>query len=449
VSLSLLLLWFPVVLAVGVGGRLLDRGRGAALGLLCAMFWTVLAAVSTDSLLWSSGLSAAGWLVGAATIVLVGAWSGEHAVGAGGMTSRRRSAESGRASPLPAMTEEDTSTCVLVASTLARFEDWLEQHCVELDPWPRFQEFLRGFLFEAVGARHVRLFRLFDEGQELIPLHGSGGADAAERVSAREGIIGHVVTTGRSFVWGDPRHGDLVAQLASQGDSPPAWCFPVRRGSRRLGVIRVGQLDHDPRAVGERVRVVERVATLMWVMLDEAVRGFAARMHDAVSLMLNREAFMRIGEETVEDAYRLGEPIALAVVTLERLRALNDSGRWESADELVREVAELIRKKVRSDDVLGRFDGSRFLVLMRRVDSELARLILQQLVGRLATVCGDRSRWRATIDVRAGLAGSGTDTPTLRTLISRAIGHCHRARETEQTLCSDVDRATKEPVGAG
>ncbi len=41
-NLTLLLPWFPIILAVGVGGRLLDRARGAGLGLLSTLFWILL-----------------------------------------------------------------------------------------------------------------------------------------------------------------------------------------------------------------------------------------------------------------------------------------------------------------------------------------------------------------------------------------------------------------------
>ena len=40
-TLALLLPWFPILLAVGVGGRLLGRSRGLFMGVLCALFWVM------------------------------------------------------------------------------------------------------------------------------------------------------------------------------------------------------------------------------------------------------------------------------------------------------------------------------------------------------------------------------------------------------------------------
>lgn len=52
VTLTLILPWFPIILGVGVAGRLLGRARGFALGLLCALFWIVLVQASMGPTIW-------------------------------------------------------------------------------------------------------------------------------------------------------------------------------------------------------------------------------------------------------------------------------------------------------------------------------------------------------------------------------------------------------------
>jgi diguanylate cyclase (GGDEF)-like protein len=141
--------------------------------------------------------------------------------------------------------------------------------------------------------------------------------------------------------------------------------------------------------------------------------------------------------------------VAVVVIALERLRQLNDSGRWEVADELVHEASAALRRKVRLDDRLGRFDGSRFILLLRRVDSELASLIVAQIVSRLTATCGDESRWAASIGVRCGLVGSGTENPDIRTLVSRALVQCHRARKEDTQIASDLSPALAVSGSAG
>jgi diguanylate cyclase (GGDEF)-like protein len=163
--------------------------------------------------------------------------------------------------------------------------------------------------------------------------------------------------------------------------------------------------------------------------------------------LLNRQAFLGFAEQSLKASYAQGEPVAIAVISLQGLRELNDAGRWEVADELVHEVGDTLRRKVRMDDRLGRFDGSRFIWLLRRVDSELALLIVKQVMNNLATFCRDPSRWQAAVEVRCGLVGSGTETPDLRTLVSRALIQSQRARVEELAIASDLQECVVEAGG--
>ena len=111
------------------------------------------------------------------------------------------------------------------------------------------------------------------------------------------------------------------------------------------------------------------------------------------------------------------------------------------------EVSRLLKAKLRSDDRLGRFDDSRFVLLLRRVDSELATLIVTQILSRVQAVCEDHERWRASVHVRCGLAGSGLAQPDLRALLARALREWRRATDDRVPLATDLD-ATPGVVGA-
>ena len=97
-----------------------------------------------------------------------------------------------------------------------------------------------------------------------------------------------------------------------------------------------------------------------------------------------------------------------------------DHGQWDLANEMLYEISAVLKQRVREDDEIGVLDGSRFLVLMRRVDSELAMLISRQLMDKMVEICADTQRWGTHKQVRCGVAGSGLATPRLRDLVERA-----------------------------
>jgi diguanylate cyclase (GGDEF)-like protein len=442
--MTLLLPWFPILLGVGIGGRLLGRKRGFALGFLCALFWVVLVQASVGTAIWQAPWTVITLIAGVMAIITIGGWAGETTTNAGPPEARTQAVVSDSTNSFSAC---DRAPLEQLCVAMDSFDDWLDDHRNDSDPWPQFDEFLRTVLYQCCRATHVKPYRLLSEGEELSPLHEPDPFTEVKRLSARKGIVGHVVTTGRSFVAGDKAQGELVCRLAEELSEPIAWCFAVKRGTARLGAVTVGQIDLPPDRNRELLRTVERLVTQFWCLLSETHRSRSAVLGDPVSGLLTREAFLKAAEQSLRESYDEGEPVAAGVIALEGLRALNDTGRWDVADDVVREVSGELRRKVRVDDRLGRFDGSRFVLLLRRVDSELASLIVSQLMSRLTRICGDEQRWRGAIDVRCGMVGSGVEKPELRTLISQAVTQCHRARVEHTPIASDLGPATV-PAGS-
>jgi diguanylate cyclase (GGDEF)-like protein len=458
-TLTLLLPWFPILLGVGVAGRLLGRGRGFALGLVCAMFWVVLVQASAGTAMWKQPWVVVTILMGAAAIFLMGGWAGQMPPD-DPVPIRTRSASDGSRPRAGAWgsdsaersSDETRATAGLFdrfATVIHQFDDWLVEHRDDNDPWPPFGEFIRGVLFQCCRATHVKPYRLLSEGEELMPLRQPDPFLEVKRVSARQGILGHVVTTGRSYVNGDRAQGELIGQLAHGCPEAILWCFAVTKGTQRLGAVTAGQLDIAPANNLALLRAVEQLVAQCWCLLAETVHSRTAGKDDPGSGLYNRAAFLQAARQSLRESYAQGEPVAIAVIAVEGMRELNDAGRWEVADELVREVADSLRRKVRMDDRLGRFDGSRFIWLLRRVDAELASLIVKQVMSRLTTLCGDRNRWRSSIAVRCGVVGSGTEYPDLRTLVSHALVQSRRARLEHVTIAGELDAQAATTVGAG
>lgn len=443
-NLTLFLPWFPIILAVGVGGRLLGRARGFAMGILCAMFWVALVQASAGGRLWQEPWTLASLVVGIWAIIAMGGWAGELSVPSHESEPRvRRAKVEG-----PAITADQPAMLDQIATAADQFDDWLEKHRDMPNPWPKFDEFLRSVLYTCCQATHIRPYQLSAEGQELEPLQEPDPFLESTPLSARKGIIGHVATTGRCFVGEDHLQGELVEELAQSHNDPIAWCFAITQGSQHLGVVVVGQLGLAPASHRSLLSAVERLINLFWCALSQATRSRSVACTDPSSSLLTREAFLQSATCALKESYRRGEPVALAVIALERLRELNDSGRWEVADQILREVGATLRSKVRLDDRVGRFDGSRMVVLFRRVDSELASLIVGQMMSRLTVLCHDHPRWGVSIDVWCGVVGSGTETPDLRTLLTGALLQCQQARIHKTQIASDLKQAVTamEPV---
>lgn len=428
------LLWFPIILATGVGGRLLGRPRAVGLGVLCALFWMVLIQARQGASVWMHGWSIASIVSGALAIAGMALWASESAP----WVSTAPAASGSKAAVVSGRTGRDGDGFSRFSRCLEQFDEWLESRRTDPDPWPEFGEFIRGVLYDCCATSHVRLFRVLSEDEELVPVREAHPFTEDEWPSAREGIVGHVVTTGRSYLAGDASQGELIENLARRTPKAPVWCFAVTQGARKIGVVTVGGLEGHERFDRNHYRAVELLVAHFWNTLSEVCRGRTAETRDPTSNALTRKSFFSEAERALGESYKQGEPCALAVVAMESLRHLNDTGRWDTFDEVVREVSWTLTQRMRGDDLLGRFDESRFLLLLRRVDSSLGSLILQQITAKLAALCSDEHRWDTELAVRCGVAGTGTGRAAFGTLLSQALSLCREAREGGVVLASDL-----------
>lgn len=444
--LNMILPWFPIVLSAAIGARLVSGSRANWLGATCALFWVIVVQTATGVPFWADAVMGAGLLAGSAAILGLAHWSG-------------RCGDIAQSAIMPAKLEPrpytsgstgdpPTAGSTHVIRLIAQFDDWLAANRFSADAWPAFDEFVRGILYTECNATHARTYRILSEGDYMVPLRDIESPANRDVVSARTGIEGHVATTGRSYYNWDDSQGSLVKQLAADSASAsggPAWCFAIRQGARTIGLVSVGEISIDP-PPHTVFRSIELLVSQFWSNLIEVCRSHAAVTRDSTSGLLNRAAFLDEAHRSCKRSYSDGEPVALAVIAIEGLRTLLDEGRWDFANDVVYEVSKTLRQRVRPDDLLGRFDDSRFLLLLRRVDSALASLIANQLTQRLAQLSVLQALPGGRVGVRCGVAGSGTAAPAVEDLVARAVRLCHEARLREITIASDV--GPSEPVEA-
>jgi diguanylate cyclase (GGDEF)-like protein len=112
------------------------------------------------------------------------------------------------------------------------------------------------------------------------------------------------------------------------------------------------------------------VSTFTFVMLHkERSDGEAARMAtmDPLTGAYNRRTFHDIAERELARAVRAGQPLSVIVVDIDHFRPVNEQHGNRTGDEVLRKVADLIRSALRKEDMLVRYGGEEFLVMLPEV----------------------------------------------------------------------------------
>jgi diguanylate cyclase (GGDEF)-like protein len=137
----------------------------------------------------------------------------------------------------------------------------------------------------------------------------------------------------------------------------------------RVEGLRIGADDYVCKPFDEKELIARVEAMLRIKKLHDHVAKARARleqlsMHDDLTGLYNyRYLHTRLSEE-FKRAERYHDPLACIVIDIDRLQAMNDLGGRPFGDSVVRGVAEVIRKSVREVDVVARFGGDEFLVVL-------------------------------------------------------------------------------------
>ncbi len=164
-------------------------------------------------------------------------------------------------------------------------------------------------------------------------------------------------------------------------------------------------------------------------LADRLGQAWTQATVDLLTGVLNRQALLaRLGEE-LERAARYQHPCSIILVDLDHFKRVNDTYGHAAGDIVLREVAELLRANVRGVDLVGRYGGEEFLVVLPETDADAAASIaekLRRVVGSRAVRVADGHMLTTTLS--AGVAGGLGQHLQLDTLVRDADAALYSAK---------------------
>jgi diguanylate cyclase (GGDEF)-like protein len=146
--------------------------------------------------------------------------------------------------------------------------------------------------------------------------------------------------------------------------------------------------------------------------------------HDPLTGLFNRRRFGRELSRELSAAGRYGGGGAVLIIDIDNFKQINDTLGHNAGDEVMMEIAHLLRERLRDTDILARLGGDEFGVLLPHAaadDAEaLARALLDAVRGESMAVGGDRPT-RLTMSIGMAFFDAGSDTTPEDLLIDADI----------------------------
>ena len=288
------------------------------------------------------------------------------------------------------------------------------------------------------GARPRAVATLDAMGEGVVTVDTDGCIDyvnhAAEMLIGQkfDQLVGRIFSEVASLIDESDRRslGDPVRKCLTNGGGRitmgrRAVLVPAQGGVERSVEISVAPLTSDNKEILGVVLVLHD---------NSEVRGLARQMsyqasHDALTGLVNRREFERRLQEAMDLAHSGDASHALCYLDLDRFKVVNDTCGHTAGDNMLREVASLIKDAVRDSDTVGRIGGDEFALLLVGCPLDKARQIADNVVR---TVNDYRFVWKDKIfnvGVSIGLVELGREGGSIEDILSSADSACYIAKK--------------------
>jgi diguanylate cyclase (GGDEF)-like protein/PAS domain S-box-containing protein len=278
----------------------------------------------------------------------------------------------------------------------------------------------------ALGVARCAVAILFEpdpRGRELVSTAIVGRRVARLRLP----FAGHRSGAGVAFTSGQPFFAaDLVGHPAVSQETTEAlgvasalW-QPVLRNGLSVGVLTVAweeRVEELPERLGSLMTLLAAEAAVAIERSDLLSRLEAVARTDELTGLANRRAWDEELSRELARAQREHQPLCVAMLDLDHFKRFNDEHGHQAGDRLLKQLAATWREVLRPTDLLVRYGGEEFVVLLSNCGIEVAVEVIERL--RRATPGGQTCS--------AGVAlWNRTEAPNA--LVSRADAALYRAK---------------------
>ena len=158
--------------------------------------------------------------------------------------------------------------------------------------------------------------------------------------------------------------------------------LPLVRHEQIIGYLNLGSSDDRRYLNGTGTELLQRLAAIVAICIENTLnleRLKRTGLTDALTSLNNRRFFDQRILEEIERARRNGQSLSCLFIDIDYFKKFNDVHGHQTGDEVLREVAKQLDSHMRRSDVLARFGGEEFAILLCNTDKPAAEETAERL----------------------------------------------------------------------
>lgn len=204
---------------------------------------------------------------------------------------------------------------------------------------------------------------------------------------------------------------------------------PLKTDGKTIGVISLNGLPVNEQARRMLLALADLAATaIAKSRLYERTQVLAVT--DELTGLFNRRGFFDLGQREFERARRFGRPVAAILIDVDHFKAVNDDYGHAAGNVVLADMASLCRAEIRDVDLLGRYGGEEFVLLLPETTEIGGDQAAERLRGAVAGHRFQSGRGELQLTISLGLAILADSDQTLAELIDRADQALYQAKRS-------------------
>ncbi len=213
---------------------------------------------------------------------------------------------------------------------------------------------------------------------------GNTGNDVGRRIPLGVGILGRVARSNEMALLQNVGEGRLLGILP---ESKSVLCIPIAYGDTLLGVLNV-ESRRENAFEQQEVLILRTLADLLATALHNAFvfkNMQQQSITDGLTGIKTRRFFNEALLSEWKRARRTKRPFSVVLLDLDKFKNVNDSKGHLEGDLVLARVGRILEQKSRQSNIVGRYGGDEFVILMPETSMEQAQILCERLRLWIAT----------------------------------------------------------------
>jgi diguanylate cyclase (GGDEF)-like protein len=202
-------------------------------------------------------------------------------------------------------------------------------------------------------------------------------------------IVGKVIVSGQPVLVRTAQERDALSMTrvgGGPGTVRSVLAVPMTIGGRTIGVL--STQSYEEGAYDERhLRLLSAIAEQSAVAVQNAKlyeRTKELADNDALTGLAHQRSLQERLTYELKRARRSGGKVSLLMMDVDRFKAINDTYGHPAGDRILKETANLLRRVARETDIVGRYGGDEFCIILPETDRAAAISFVERLTAEVA-----------------------------------------------------------------